>query len=249
MRRVGRLGRAWAVLLLALALSGCVWLRLLETKNQLADFEHNFRVENTGGHFVLHFLHPALFSDDFLYLSKLRPTRVEPQPKGYRWVTDFVLESAAGKTLTFSMSFDAEQHLVAWDFSPLFVQMMPPPFLEASLRSLGKGKVDQGRNQLKVDPADLPRLRERPPTRRHILEVMGPPALQFPKENMQVYLYRFLAQATPLEPEYEKRRQAEAKLYFDAKSGELVRMSSKFAGLKLAIDYRNLTGVQQASTE
>jgi hypothetical protein len=43
-----------------------------------------------------------------------------------------------------------------------------------------------------------------------------------------------------VEPEYEKRRLAEAKLFFDPATDELVRLAGRFAGLKLAIDYRKL---------
>lgn len=37
------------------ALSGCVWLRLLEAKNQLADFDRNVRVSIDEDTFILIF--------------------------------------------------------------------------------------------------------------------------------------------------------------------------------------------------
>ena len=52
-------------ILLALLLSGCVWLRLLEIKNQLAEFDDNVRIEVANRHFIVHLLRPVLLSQDF----------------------------------------------------------------------------------------------------------------------------------------------------------------------------------------
>lgn len=228
---------------LALGLVGCVWLRLLEVKNQLADFDSHVRVEVADRHFILHLLHPVVTREDFIYLTKLRPSRSEALPQGRRDFLDFRIDPAAtkrqaAKTISFALGYTPDQKLMAFDFSPLFLEMAPPAFLEASIRALGSGKVDQGRKQLKVDPEQLPKLAAQLPHRQDILNVMGPPAEDFPHEGLRILLYRFKAEAEPVEPEYEKRREAEAKLFFDPVTDELVRLSGKFAGLKLAIDYR-----------
>ena len=226
-----------------IALTGCVWLRLLEVKHQLADFDDHVRVQVADRHFILNLLHPVLLSEDFVYLTKLHPSRVTSSPEGYRWFVDFRIDPAAskeqaGKTIVFAMTFTPDHRLAAFDFSPLFLEMAPAAFLEASIRSLGVGKVDQGKNQLKVDAEDLPKLSARLPSRQAILAVMGPPAEQFPQDDLKGLLYRFKADAAPVEPKYEKRRIAEVKLFFDPHSDELVRLAGRFAGLKLAIDYR-----------
>jgi len=226
------------------SLSGCVYLRLLEAKNQLADFERNFRVQVAGGYFHLDFLNPVLLSDDFRYLTKLHPSRIEKLPQGYKWYLDFrQTESGAlpGKTIVFGMTFDRENRLSGWDFSPVFLEMAPAAFLEASIRSLGKGKVDEGRRQLKVDAEDLPKVSPPPPNRQKILDVLGSPAEQSVKDGMTLYVYRFKADAIPVGEEDEKRRIAVAKLYFNPVTDELIKMSSRFVGLKVAIDYRKLT--------
>ena len=232
------------LILLLLALSGCVWLRLLEIKNQLADFDENVRVEVQDRHFILHLLKPVLFSDDFVYLSKLQPSRVENLPGGnYRWHLDFQFDPVKtaeqkSRIVSFIMTYNAERRLAAFDFSPLFVEMAPPVFLEASIRSLGAGKLDQGKRQLKVDPEDLPRLTTRLPKTSNILSVLGPPAEDIREAGLRVLIYRFKATAKPVDPEYEERRLAEARLYFDPVRDELAGLKGKFAGLKLSIDYR-----------
>lgn len=228
----------------ALLLSGCVWLRLLDLKGQLAEFDQNVRVEVANQHFILHLLHPVLLSEDFPALTKLNPSRIEKLPQGERWFLAFRNDPAAkpqaAKTLSFALTFNAEQRLAAFDFSPLFLEMAPPAFLEASIRSLGLGKVDRDKQQLKVDPEDLPKLAAKLPNRQAILAVLGPPAVEFAADGLKVLYYQFRAEAIPIDPEYDKRRQADVKLYFDPAKDELVRLAGRFAGLKLAIDYRRL---------
>ena len=232
---------------LLLTLSGCVWLRLLEIKNQLADFDENIRIEVADKHFIVHLLKPVLRSDDFIYLSKLQPSRKQLMPDGtQRWYLDFKFDPAktpAQQTqlVSFIMTYTPKHRLAAFDFSPLFVEMAPPVFLEASIRSLGVGKVDQGKKQLKVDPEDLPKLTSKLPHTANITAVMGPPTEERMEDGLKLLIYRFKATAVPVDPDYEERRIAEAKLYFDPAKDELVRLKGKFAGLKLSIDYRKLT--------
>ena len=235
----------WWLPLLGLGLAGCVWLRLLEIKYQLADFDEHVRVQIADRHFSLRLLHPVLFSEDFRELTKLHPSRIERLPQGYRWFLDFRADPAsagqqAERTITFGLTFTPDDRLCVFDFSPLFLEMAPPVFLEASIRALGSGKVDQGKKQLKVDPEDLPKLSAKLPKRAQIVEVMGPPAEEFQDRGLTVLKYHFRAEALPVAPEYEQRRLAEAKLSFDPASDELVRLAGRFAGLKLAIDYRKL---------
>lgn len=239
------------LLFLAAGLAGCVWLRLLEIKGQLADFDEHMRVRVADRHFIVNLLHPVLTSEDFVYLTKLNPSRTENLPEGYRWFLDFRMDPAASKeqaakTVSFAMTFTPEHKLSAFDFSPLFLEMAPAVFLEASIRSLGQGKVDQGKKQMKVDPEDLPKLTAKLPNRKDILAVLGPPTDQFPHEGLLVLQYKFKAEAKPVEPEYEKRREAEAKLFFDPAKDELVRLAGRFAGLKLSIDYRKFIQPSEA---
>lgn len=229
---------------LLLALSGCVYLRLLEAKHQLADFERNFRVQVTNDYLHLDFLNPVILSEDFRYLTKLHPSRIEKLPHGYRWYLDFHQidnHGQPGKTIVFGMTFNGKDKLSGWDFSPVFLEIAPATFLEASIRSLGHGKVDQGRRQLKVDPEDLPKVSTPPPNRHRILEVLGTPGQEYVKDGMTAYVYRFKAEALPVGEEDENRRIAVAKLYFNPVTDELIKMSSRFVGLKIAIDYRKLT--------
>lgn len=245
------LPRAWLrrglVLGLLLLSMGCVWLRLLEIKNQLNEFGEYFRIEIADHHFVVHFLEPVLLSEDVVYLSKLQPSRAMALPGGEsRWALDFRMHpprtrQQADLVISFEMGFDAEHRLRIFDFPPLFLELAPPAFLEASIRGLGAGKVDQGKRQLRVAPEHLPKLSAPLPNRTAIVAVMGPPEEDYVYDRLRILRYRFLAESHPISPEFEERREAEAKLFFDPATDRLVRLAGRFAGLKLSIDYRNLS--------
>lgn len=246
--------RVFLVICIVISSVSCVWWRLLELKHQIADFEKNIHVSVIDQHFVVTLHHPLLTSEDFLYLTHLRPSRVENTVKGYYWFLDFrpvlvarkpiSVAHKEDKTITFGLRFTRENTLSAFDFSPLFLEIAPPVFLEASIRSLGAGKIDQSKMQLKVNPEDLPVLKAPLPKRSAVLAVLGTPFDQFPHKGLQIMQYRFIAESEPVSPEYASRREAEVKLFFDPAHDELVRLTGQFAGLKLAIDYRKLVTPQ-----
>ena len=239
--------RVVPVLLLVMGLTACVYTRLLSVKNQLSDFDKNFGVRVTGGQFILDFRHPVLYDEDFVTLTHLNPARVAPLPQGHQWFLDFSPESAAAslerppQKITFTMTFGADHKLQSWGFSPLFLQMAPPAFLEASIRSLGKGTILQSHRQLKVDYHDLPRIEAAPPGLDEVVKALGQPGEIQRKDALDVYVYRFRADSSATDSDYEARRLAEAKLYMDPASRRLVKMSSRFAGLKISIDYRKMS--------
>jgi len=54
-----------------------------------------------------------------------------------------------------------------------------------------------------------------------------------------VYLYHFRLDAKDIEEGYEDRALSEVRLMFDKTTSELIKMSGRFAGLKISINYRN----------
>ena len=239
---------------LLLCLSGCVWLRLLEVKGQVSEFDQNFDVEITD-RLALRFRHPVMYAEDFRYLTELDPTRIEPSPPGMRWTVDFHKLDTHGKvelpkkTLSFWMDFNAEQKLSGFAFSPLFLAMAPAEFLEASIRSLGKGSVDTGHRQLRVDPRDLPTIHARLPTRSVIHGIFGRPFSKAKDADGTRYVYRFLADVRPLTTKAAAKRLAEVHLLFQGADESLAQMQGRFVGLKLRIDYRKLQGSQKVARD
>lgn len=240
--RTNRYFRLVALLLLLTVSSGCVWLRMLELKSQLGHFDENFKIDN-GKAFTLKFLHPLLYSEDYLTLAKVEPTSRESHNNEAQWTQVFHKLNAEGKRETgrevvFTLHFNRKERLEAWEFSPTFVAMIPPRFLEASLRSLGKGNVDQGKKQLRVNPEDLPKVESKPPTRDEIIAKLGEPAEKSMENGLKLHVYRFETETSAAESGYEDRRNASAKLFYDPKSHELQKVTARFLGLKFSVDFR-----------
>lgn len=240
-----------SVTAVALLLAGCVWLRLLEVKNQLDDFDDHFKVAVTD-HLVLEFLHPVLYAGDFRELTRMEPTRIEPTPKGSRWHVLFEKIDMTGKPdpghhdLEFVLSFNAKSQLEAWDFPPPFLAAAPAQFLEASLRSLGKGEIFQNQRQLKVDPKDLPKITAELPNQARVKAGLGQPTLELDHEDGRLWVYRYRVNTPHIEDEEGNRGIALARFWFDPASKTLLKFSGKFIGLKLSIDYRKFMSAAPA---
>jgi len=235
--------RAALLLPLVALLSGCVWLRLLNTQQQIAEFDRHFYVES-GEHFILHFLHPKLYSEDFVTLSGLKPSLVSPLSEGQRWRLNFRKIGAPRKAgggandLAFDLIFNPANLLVRWDFPPEFLAIAPAEFLEASLRSLGKAKINEGKQQLSADASTLPTLNNALPEVSHVTKTLGEPLEVENRPDGQLYVYRYLLDGVAVDEAHEKNREAVAKLLFDPVTHRLLKMSGRFAGLKISIDYR-----------
>jgi hypothetical protein len=197
-------------------------------------------------HFSLNFKHPVLLKEDFLELVKLEPTRKESTQAGEEnWYQFFHKIDADGKTqsgvdIVFTLTFNQEAKLVRWDFSQVFMAMVPAQFFEASLRSLGRGKVDESKHKFSVEDSDLPKITVKPPTLDKILAALGEPTERRMDKGRKLLVYRFLVDTPHLDKDYEERRIAVTKLYFDAATNELLKMGGKFLGLKLSIDFLKL---------
>lgn len=235
---------------LAITLSSCVWLHVLELKNQLTDFEKNFTITVTD-HFVVGFLDPALYAEDYFTLAKVEPTKKIKTAEGSRWIQVFTKLDASGnaepdKTVVFSFDFDKEDLLVKWDFSPNFLVIMPPKFLEAAVRSLGKGKVNQAHKQVQVAPEDIPKVRAEQPTREQIVATLGKPSEITQEDGLTMEVYRFRTETTYVKEEFQARHQSYANLYYEPGSDVVEKVSARFLGLKFAVDFRNFIELRAA---
>ena len=67
------------LLVIILLSTGCVYLRLLQVKNQLNDFEGNFDLKDQNG-LKLVFKNPVLLSRDIVWLTKNNPISREHSP-------------------------------------------------------------------------------------------------------------------------------------------------------------------------
>lgn len=231
--------RAVLVFLLIFSLAGCVYFRLWALKQQLEKFDENFATE-VSDHFTLIFKNPVLLSGDFVELAHMQPSKKESTPEGSRWIQAFHKVDVQGRLqkgvdFYFTLDFDRENYLTRWDFSRIFMEMVPPQFFEDSIRSLAKGKVDEANHKFKVAESDRAKVSGKLPTLHQIISNLGEPLLKGEEDGRKVYLYRFLVDTPHIDKEFEDRRFTDVKLFFDPKTDELVRMGGKFVGLKINI--------------
>lgn len=235
-----RIARLLILALLLISLAGCVWLRLLELKNQLAEFDENFETQ-VSDHFTLVFKHPVLLNEDFVTLAKLEPTTKQNTPVGSRWIQAFHKIDGQGKIqpgvdFFFTLDFDQEDRLTHWDFSPVFMSMVPAQFFEASIRSLAKGRVDEANHRFRVEKQDLAKITVKPPTVEKIVSTLGEPIEKSEEDGKTLYVYRFLVDSPHIDKDYLDRGVTDVKLFFDKKTKELARMGGRFIGLKININ-------------
>lgn len=231
------------ILLFAGLISGCVYWRLFQTKIQLNEFDKYFSVI-VADDFTWHFNQPLIYSEDFTFLSKLQPSSIYPEPYGQEWRYLFRKVNERGElarpevSYFFTLKFNHEQRLTDFSLSPLFLNIAPAKFLEASLRSLGSGDVYESKRQLKVSADKMLKISSQLPKQSKILQYFGQPLEKTEEDGLDVYLYHFRLETPHIEKGYEDHALSVLKLWFDKKNLELVKFGGRFAGLKLRIDYR-----------
>jgi hypothetical protein len=236
--------RLLSILLLILTLTGCMyWIRAYQTYLQLDEFDKNFTVQDDTV-FALHFNKPILYNSDLVSLSKLQPSDIKALPNGSRWRYTFrKVDSkqkliSPGLTFFFDLDFNSEKRVTRWYFSPLFLQIAPPKFLEVSLRALAGGVIDKIKRQLHANANAITKISAKLPQKAIVIAQLGAPIEIKDEAGQEVYIYNFLLETHDIEPGYEDRALSVVKLTFDKSTHELTRMAGRFAGLKISINYR-----------
>ncbi|WP_305908797.1 hypothetical protein Q9L42_008880 [Methylomarinum sp. Ch1-1] len=239
-----KLLRLGLVFCLLSTMTGCFyWWRAYQTYLQMDEFDEHFAI-SVKDDFTVHFKDPILFSEDFVSLAKLHPSATETTGDGSLWRYRFRKVDEQGSIMrpeikfSFALVFNRENRIVAWIFSPLFLQIAPPEFLELSFRSLGGAEINQGKRQLKVDTEHVQKIKADLPLKSVVVAQLGEPLEIEDQGEQEVYRYHFKLEAYDVEEGYEDRTLSEVKLTFDKQSQALVKMSGRFAGLKISINYR-----------
>lgn len=244
-----RFYRLVIILLLISSLTGCIyWLRAYQTYLQLDDFDRYFVVQDDNI-FALHFNHPILYNYDLVSLSKLQPSNIKTINNGSRWRYTFRKVDKAQKLIQpelsffFDLDFNSDHRVTTWTFSPLFLQIAPPKFLEVSLRSLAGGNIDKTNRRLHANANAISKISAALPQKATVIAQLGEPVEIKTEAEQEIYSYNFLLDTHDIEPGYEDRALSVVKLTFDKSSHELIRMAGRFAGLKISINYRKFLEV------
>jgi hypothetical protein len=231
-------------------LSGCVYWRLYQTKLQLNNFDQFFTIE-VSDKFTWHFKEPLLFSEDFLYLSKLQASDTFFVDQGKLWRYRFIKVDEQNKPVApeveffFDLNFNHTDRLTDWTLSPLFLKIAPPEFLEVSLRSVGGAEINREKNQIKADADSVAKITAEFPKKAEVLAHLGNPLQVKRQDKLQIWIYHFTLQTPWVEAGYEDRVATQIRLMFNENSDELVKMAAQIVGVKIAIDYRKYIAKKQ----
>jgi hypothetical protein len=236
--------RIICLVMVSLTLTGCAyWWRAYKTYQQMGEFDKYFSVV-AAEDFTLKFKEPIMLSEDFVSLARLRPTEETPTPDGKHWrywfhkIDGYKKRVSPAVEFHSDLKFNKNDKLEAWSFSSLFLEIAPPKFLEASLRSIGGGEINKDKMQLRGNTDAIEKIAADLPKKPVVIAKLGQPfEIKKDKDN-EIYIYRFLLDTKTIDEGYEDRAISEVKLSFDKKTQELVRMAGRFAGLKISINYK-----------
>ena len=241
MTRLRRLRpRAWISLALAsclLLLSGCVYLRLLALKRQLAEFDTHFTLETSHG-LRLGFLNPVLLSADVRWIG-LAPETVKKLGSSEQWRVRWMKEVPPGTTE--KGNFDLELELMFTDdkltrfFIPeRYFAIMPKAFVIGLLRGLGGATVDK--NARSADVSFSPSNRELLTAQiltTSLAMFLGQPTERRTEDARTLFRYRY----TPTPPT-AKNVTFDLLFTFDTASGQLLRLDGRSPVGKMSFNFQ-----------
>lgn len=138
----------------ALLLGGCVYLRLLEVKRQLGDFDRFFTLDTSDG-VRLGCLTPVLLTGDFRWLG-ITPETVTKLGQSEQWKVRWVKQVPPGSTETIVRDVGIELIFTADKLTRLHIgesyfALIPKPFFVGLLRGLGTADIDRGKRDAAVN--------------------------------------------------------------------------------------------------
>jgi len=183
------------LLIFIVSLTGCVYLRLLQVKRQLNDFEENFLISDQDG-LTLIFKNPVLKSGDIVWLMKSEPISMMQAGEGDTW--EYVLEKQYIESNNEKANYDIpvrfylrDDKLVEMTFPERFLKNLSKPFHIKMLGSIGKSKISKSTRSAETEfkGSNLDEI----PKKKYIISVLGKPYKDENSgdTNMFTYLYNF----------------------------------------------------------
>jgi hypothetical protein len=228
---------------LALALSGCIYLRLLQVKYQLNTFDGYVKIRNHDGLSLL-FLKPLLLKEDILFLAGRHPTKAQESHHGTRWQYLFLKqlqgpEKECGDFNVMVGLLFQKNRLATVTLPQRFFENLTEPFIMASLKALGRSQINIKDRfaQSAVHGKDLWRSHNLP-GKQDVLRLLGRPSREEMEDDLVVLTYRFR-----LKPGKGDEKKGPAygwtQLTFQTPSETLLRAEARFAMVRLSMDFRD----------
>jgi hypothetical protein len=209
-----------------LFLSGCVYLRLLEFKQQLADFDKFFTLKTDDG-LRLAALTPVLLNEDFRWLG-LTPENVKTIGQSEQWRIRWVKHLPPGAKESDAHDIEMELIFTEGKFTRLFLPeryfaFVPKPFFTGLLRSLGKAGVDKSRRLAEVNFSRAERdLLTNRVVATSLAMLLGAPSEKSVETTHTILRYRY----TPVPPE-SKNGIIDMYFTFDTATGQLQHLDGR----------------------
>lgn len=211
---------AFGAVALTLLLSGCVYLRLLEVKQQLGKFDQFFALQTADG-LALICHTPVLRTGDLRWIG-LSPEHTKKLGQAEHWQVRWVKQLPAG--ITEKLEFDivlelgfAADKLTRVAIPERYFAVMPKQFLIGVIKSVGKGRIDKSSKRIDstVSAADIAAARPKLPA---IDKLLGVPSEEREEGANTIVRYRYV-------PATKESRAGvfDMHLTFDTKSGELLK--------------------------
>lgn len=241
LRHGGRRAAAFGLAALGLLLGGCVYLRLLAFKRQLADFDRHFTLQTDDG-LRLGCLTPVLLPEDFRWLGLTPETVKTLGSQSEQWRIRWVKQLAPGAPEAEARDIEMELFFTAGKFTRLYLPecyfvFVPKPFFAGLLRSLGSAGVDRSRRLAEVSfsRAERDALTARVMA-TSLAMLLGAPTEQTMDAAHTVLRYRY----TPVPPE-SKHGVFDLAFTFDTPTGQLQRLHGRSPVGELAFNFESPT--------
>jgi hypothetical protein len=199
--------------------SGCYYLRLQETKNQLANFDKYYILEDDG-HLSISAKRPILYPEDVVRILNSEPTAKE-QTKSELYY-DYILEKQYQSAKNEQGEYSIKLRLID---ERLFA-IIPKNVVIALARSFGSAKIDVKNRRfslnINVDQVHLPDVNE-------VVASLGRPSWQ--KDNR--YVYNYLRKS--LNAKNTKNKLIPAEFVFN-KDGNCIKCRSRVFGIPFEKD-------------
>ena len=227
-----------AVIFLIVLASGCVYLRLLQVKRQLSDFNTNFQIKDENG-LTLVFLKPVLLAADIIWLMNAPPKSKVKVGSGEHWKYVFEKQYPVEKNeegnfdIPISMVFEGDK-LGQMIFPERFLKYVSKPLLVKMMKSIGEAEIDKSKKRAGSsfrarDTLEIPR-------KRQVVEVLGLPFDSQDSDKNSIFIYKY-----NLREESTRPSGGEFKLVmgfkFQKEDDRLLKAETDLNGLKMSINF------------
>ena len=184
----------------ALFLNGCILERIFRVKNQLCDFEKNFRIEISEG-FRVSLRQPVMLDEDITWLAGARPS--EQRFSGDEMVMTYIAERKGDPPkrqydLPVELLFvrlDGEYRLKEGFLSKNLTYIITAELLTQIMQSVCKSEKSLVKQQIVIDIGKLNR--DLLPAKSEITAILGPPNPILPNAHSLVYDYQLKHDSAP----------------------------------------------------